>query len=116
MLSDNGGPLSLRLLRRRSTSPPIHTCHGRNQPRWDAVVAKEVAMTKPTWGDVVRIVPSAPAEDRPGELASVCGLWETEGGLLVLVEYSDGESREIPEQMLELSKVDQGEGKDSDRP
>lgn len=57
------------------------------------------------WGETVRISPTAPPGFRPGELASVCGFrasGETNtptthaGEPLVLVEFGDGTSEEVP--------------------
>lgn len=71
-------------------------------------------MTEPTWGDTVRIKLSAKPEQRPGVLASVCGLREIEteeqarqlgypvGTRLYLVEYDDGEAVELPSFAVEL--------------
>ena len=68
------------------------------------------------WGDTVRIIPAAPAEFRPGLLASVCGIRPAPGAGeqsasssaevlddqdLYLVEFGDGVALEIPGQFLE---------------
>lgn len=71
-------------------------------------------MTEPTWGDTVRIKSSATPEQRPGVIASVCGLREVEteeqarqfgcpvGTTLYLVEYGDGVAVELPASIVEL--------------
>ena len=73
-------------------------------------------MTDPTWGDTVRIKPNAKPEQRPGELAAVCGLREVEteeqarrfdcpiGTTLYLVEYGDGLAVEVPATIVELEE------------
>jgi hypothetical protein len=57
------------------------------------------------WGETVRIAPAAPPSFRPGAMVSVCGYraaGETDtptthaGEALVLVEYGDGSSCEVP--------------------
>lgn len=65
------------------------------------------------WGDSVRILKSAPSKYRQFAVGSICGirLIETErvsqelqepiGTVLYLVEGSDGQSLEVPEQYLE---------------
>jgi hypothetical protein len=66
-----------------------------------------------SWGDTVRVKPGAPAPARPGALAEVVGIREvadakqarqfgaTIGTKLVLIEFADGASVEIPETWLE---------------
>ena len=69
--------------------------------------------TEFTWGETIRIRPTAPEHLRPGELAEVCGMWtvETEanasvrgypiGTTIYTIEFGDGTSAEIAEQHLE---------------
>lgn len=53
------------------------------------------------WGDTVQVSRDAPQEQRPGAIASVCGITQSnEGVLLYLVEFSDGSSVEIPEDLI----------------
>lgn len=71
-------------------------------------------MSRPTWGDTVRIKEGAPLELRPGALAAVCGMRLAEtaelarrfncqvGATLYLVEFGDGTSVEVPESSIEL--------------
>ena len=66
-----------------------------------------------TWGDTVRVKLSAPADMRPGELASVVAIVAIEGaaqaerwgvGLgtqIFGIEFGDGVTIELPEQWLE---------------
>lgn len=68
------------------------------------------------WGDTVRVTPTAPIDLRPGSLASICGMRavpprQSGGGettentsvasMLYLIEFGDGFSVEISEQLLE---------------
>jgi hypothetical protein len=53
------------------------------------------------WGEAVRVATTAPNEMRPGQICSVCGMRALNGINLYLVEFSNGESLEIPEQHLE---------------
>jgi hypothetical protein len=71
-------------------------------------------MTRPTWGDTIRIKGIAPADLRPGQIAAVCGMRAVEnsdqakqlgceiGTTLYLVELGDGHSAEIPEHFVEI--------------
>ena len=73
-------------------------------------------MSRPMWGDTVRIKESASTKMHSGALAEVCGMREVEtaeqaeqfgcgiGTRLYLVEFGDGASLEIPEIHLELAK------------
>jgi hypothetical protein len=73
---------------------------------------------RPTWGDTVRVKHDAPTAMRPGALASVCGSRTAEttdqanhfgcaiGTTLLLVEFSDGSSLELPEALLEVVRDD----------
>ena len=57
-----------------------------------------------TWGDAVRVVTSAPAEYRPSSAASVVGMRldpRAENAVLVLVEFGDGSTVELPSTMLQ---------------
>ena len=68
-----------------------------------------------TWGDTVLVASTAPLSMRPGAIASVCGMREATGSIdsggasgqysqvlaVYLVEFGDGFSIEIPEQLLE---------------
>lgn len=70
------------------------------------------------YADNVRIASQAPPQLRPGRVASVCGfrqteeettiegVWVSEGTLLVLVEFEDGTSVEVPRDMLEVADAD----------
>lgn len=49
-----------------------------------------------TWGDTVRVLADADATFRPCVVGSVCGLRDVEGETLVLVEFRDGVTTEIP--------------------
>ncbi len=72
-------------------------------------------MNRPTWGDTVRIKSNAPVEMLPGRLAAVCGIREVEnsdqakqfgcaiGTTLLLVEFGDGHSIELPEDFVEVA-------------
>lgn len=72
-------------------------------------------MEKPTWGDTVRIRGDAPLELLRGRLAAVCGMREVEnaeqakqfdcaiGTTLLLVEFREGNSIEIPEAFVEVA-------------
>lgn len=65
-----------------------------------------------TWGDTVTVAQDAPDRFQPGLQGSVCGMrdrpvdWEGSeseseaSARLYLVEFSDGEAIEIPEQYL----------------
>jgi len=69
--------------------------------------------SKFTWGDAVTIKSSAPQQYRPGQFASVCGidkvsslkeaeeLFCSNGERVYLVEYTDGNSIEVPESYLD---------------
>lgn len=71
-------------------------------------------MRKPTWGDTVRVKGDVPAVMHPGRFAAVCGMREAEtaeqanhfgcaiGATLYLVEFRDGSSLEIPEELLQV--------------
>lgn len=56
-----------------------------------------------TWGDPVRVVPTAPTQFRPGELASLCGFWPEPGAgcVRVVLEFADGSSVEVPLDLVE---------------
>ena len=68
-----------------------------------------------TWGDTVFIKNGAPAQFRPGSLASVCGIVlvrtkKEEKGLhapigsrVFLVEFSDGNAVDVPERWIRKS-------------
>ena len=72
-------------------------------------------MSKMTWGDTVRIKKAVSSEYRPGAFAAVCGMRAVEskeiaaqfkceiGTILYLVEFSDGNSIELPESWLEVA-------------
>jgi hypothetical protein len=74
------------------------------------LVAVEAAVQ---WGDSVMVKPTARAEWRPGAMAAVCGVRQVEsadvaaafgapvGAQLLLIEFSDGSSVEVPESLLE---------------
>ncbi len=65
------------------------------------------------WGDSVMVKPGARPEWRPGAGAAVCGVRQVEsvevatafgaavGTQLILIEFSDGSSTEVPEAVLE---------------
>lgn len=54
-------------------------------------------------GQDVSVVMTAPANFRPGALGSVCGMRQFEGQNLYLLEFSDGEAVEIPENLITAS-------------
>lgn len=56
------------------------------------------------WGQAVCVITTAPDSMRPGEGGSVCGMRETGGDRLYLVEFSDGKAVEIPEKFIEAMK------------
>jgi hypothetical protein len=56
-------------------------------------------------GDAVRVVGTAPLQLQPGLAGSVRGMRELEGERIYIVEYSDGESTEIPENLLERRRL-----------
>ena len=70
------------------------------------------------WGETVRVSKNAPVRFRPTQLSSVCGFRhiETEeqsvifgapmGAVVCLIEFGDGSSIEIPEQLLEKWQLD----------
>ena len=52
------------------------------------------------WGETVRIALSAPREFRPGQVCAICGM-RKEGEInLYLVEFTNGDSLEVPEDWL----------------
>jgi len=55
---------------------------------------------KPDWGDSVRVRVDVPEGYRPGEIASVVGFRELGVLTLVLIEFGDGASIEIPLPLL----------------
>jgi hypothetical protein len=69
------------------------------------------------WGDTVRVRSGAPASARPGSLAEVVGIRTVEdtdqarqfgatiGTMLLLVEFGDGASVEMPEAWLERAEL-----------
>lgn len=75
-------------------------------------------MRKPTWGDTVRVKDDVPPAMCPGRLAAVCGMRKVEtseqanqfgcgiGTVVYLVEFEDGSSVEIPEELLEIADDD----------
>ena len=75
-------------------------------------------MTRPTWGNTVKVKQTAPPVLRPGQYASVCGIREIEnreqelkfcspvGTTLYLIEFGDGISFEIREDLIELVEDD----------
>lgn len=56
------------------------------------------------WGQDVRVAATAPVEKRPGKSGSVCGMRAFNQGRLYLVEFSDGDAIEIPEEFLEANR------------
>ena len=70
-------------------------------------------MTEITWGDTVRVKPTASPDKRPGEFAAVCGITEvgTEehatnvncpiGTTVYLIEFGDGSSAEVSGEWLD---------------
>lgn len=72
-------------------------------------------MRRPTWGDTVRVKDDAPPAMRPGQLAAVCGITEAKtpeqasqygcaiGGTVFVIEFADGESSELSEELLEVA-------------
>jgi hypothetical protein len=60
-------------------------------------------MSELTWGDQVRIKGDAPAEFRPGASASAVGFRENPAdppAMLIIVEFEDGSSVEVPEDLV----------------
>jgi len=57
------------------------------------------------WGQEVTVNANAPKNLRPGELGEICGIRESEGRVLYLIEFSDGEASEIPEHLIEAFDV-----------
>jgi hypothetical protein len=53
-----------------------------------------------TWGDTVFVTRTAPQELHPGETGSVCGMRETEGANLYLIEFKNGDALEVQEHQL----------------
>ena len=62
------------------------------------------AKYKYDWGQAVRVVTTAPEDMRPGTGGSICGMRNTNDDRLYLVEFSDGEAVEIPENLIEALK------------
>jgi hypothetical protein len=61
------------------------------------------AMSELTWGDEVRIKLDAPPEYRPGATAWAVGFREDPAdppAMLVIVEFEDGSSVEVPEDVV----------------
>lgn len=56
------------------------------------------------WGQAVRVVMTAPENMRPGKEGSVCGMRMSGNERLYLIEFSDGEALEIPENLIEPMK------------
>ncbi len=52
-------------------------------------------------GQDVYVMASAPKNFRPGTIGSVCGIRQFEGQNLYLLEFSDGEAIEIPENFID---------------
>ena len=59
------------------------------------------ATYKYDWGQAVRVITTAPVNMRPGKGGSVCGMRKLDDDRLYLVEFSDGEAVEIPENLIE---------------
>jgi hypothetical protein len=72
------------------------------------------------WGDTVRIASKAPSDLRPGLFGSVCGIRtidsenlarlmkEQIGTVLLLIEFGDGHTVEIPERFLDQAESAEG--------
>jgi hypothetical protein len=56
------------------------------------------------WGQEVCVTMTAPANMRPGQVGSVCGMREFNASRFYLVEFSDGQAIEILEDFLETVK------------
>lgn len=60
-------------------------------------------MSELTWGDKVRLKADAPTEFRPGASASAVGFRKDPAdpaAMLVIVEFEDGSSVEVPEDIV----------------
>jgi hypothetical protein len=53
------------------------------------------------WGQEVQVAATAPLNMHPGQAGSVCGMRESNASRLYLIEFSDGQAIEIPEDFLE---------------
>ncbi len=53
------------------------------------------------WGETVRVVATALSVMRPGQVCSICGMRQHEAVNLYLVEFSDGDAFEVPENQLQ---------------
>ena len=54
-----------------------------------------------TWGDTGRVDDRAAEEFRPGETGAAVGFREADEGIVVIVEFGDGSSVEMPATWLE---------------
>jgi hypothetical protein len=62
-------------------------------------------MSELTWGDTIRVNADASPEYRPGAIASVCGFRgdpADPGARLVIIEFEDGSSVEVPGRVVDL--------------
>ena len=57
------------------------------------------------YGDVVRVLTTAPSKYSPGKIGSVCGRRNVEQERLYLVEFANGEEAEVPEPMLSIPQL-----------
>ena len=62
--------------------------------------AVHVRRAMPTWGDIVKVRDDS--DVHPAECGAVCGVHERGADALVLIEFSDGSSVELPTTDLEL--------------
>jgi hypothetical protein len=61
-------------------------------------------MSEPTWGDEVAVGANAPVQFRPGSKAWVVGIRKREGDTLLLIEFEDGTSIEVPGDVIEAAQ------------
>jgi len=61
-------------------------------------------MSEPTWGDEVAVAANAPTRFRPGSKAWVVGMRKREGDTLLLIEFEDGTSTEVPRDLIEAAQ------------
>jgi len=66
---------------------------------------RKITDYKYDWGQEVYVDTTAPSNFRPGQLGSICGMREINEHALYLVEFSDGEAIEIPENLMESLKT-----------
>ena len=68
-------------------------------------------MKEITWGDTVQVVSDAPAEFRPGEFGSVCGVSEIRNDIngtlikMFTIEFGDGTDLTMESDLVQLSEL-----------